>query len=502
MSNFFTGYSIRTKQELIKRQVTNVAAITFFSQFASYAINSIFILFLTLPMIKNGLGMTEAQAYEFMGVTQAVGYIMPFIGGYIIDKYLGLRRGITVGVSLLVVAYGLVYLGSSYVHIFGNKAFIAAYALIPAINSFVMAPSSALVSRIYKGDEVGSKSGMTLYYMSINIGSLIGIGVAPMLMNSQFGVMSVLAIVVIGKALSALNFIAKYKLYENIIDDMDTQPMTLGRLFPVLTFLSVGYLLSFIAYLNPSISTYLIGAGCVSGIFIFCVRTLLLKGADRTKQLVAAFLILVAVVFFVLYNQMATTMVLFIKNNTDFKLFGIKLAAAQFQMINPLVIILIGSALPRFYRAFKRFTIPYQFSVGVILAGLSMITLWAGAIDADHHGITSANYVGLAYFIITIAELFVSAVGLSMIGLFCHSSMITFAMGAWYLAASMSNLISGQLGKLVALPRIDVDPFNALHSYSSYFSEIGIVGVAAGLLLCIVMYFLQRSLNRRGIAIS
>ncbi|GAM78696.1 hypothetical protein JCM19241_10 [Vibrio ishigakensis] len=32
--------------------------------------------------------MTEEQAYEFMGVTQAIGYMMPIIGGFIIDKYL------------------------------------------------------------------------------------------------------------------------------------------------------------------------------------------------------------------------------------------------------------------------------------------------------------------------------------------------------------------------------------------------------------------------------
>ena len=494
--------STGTNRDLIKSQVTNVTMITFLGQFASYSINSIFILFLTMPMIKDGLGMTETQAYEFMGVTQAVGYIMPFVGGYIIDKFLGLRRGITLGISLLAVAYGLVYLGSSYVHVFGNTAFIAAYALIPAINALASSPSSALVSRIYKDDEVGSKSGMTFYYMSINVGSLIGIGLAPMLMNSHYGVMSVLAIVVIGKALAAINFVGKRKIYDNVIDDMDATPMTTARTIPVLAYLVIGYAIAFFAYLNPGISTYLIGAGCVLGISLFCIRTLMLKGTDRTKQLVAAFLILVAVVFFVLYNQMATTMVLFTKNSTDLSLLSLKLEPAQFQMINPLIILLIGSALPRFYSAFKNFTIPYQFAVGVVLAGLAMIALWAATATANSEGVASANYVGLAYLIITIAELFVSAVGLSMIGLYCHPSMIAFAMGAWYLASSMSNLISGQLGQLVALPKTGIDNIAALHSYGGYFSDMGMVGIAIGLGLCVVMFFLQRNLKQRGIAIA
>ncbi|MTI12205.1 IraAB [Sansalvadorimonas verongulae] len=437
-----------------------------------------------------------------MGHTQAVGYMMPFIGGYIIDKFLGLRRGITIGVSLLAAAYGLVYLGSSYVHVFGNKAFIAAYALIPAINALVGSPSSALVSRIYKGDETGSKSGMTMYYMAINVGSLIGIGIAPLLMESHYGVMSVLAIVVIGKALAALNFVAKQKLYDNVVDDMDATPMTLQRTLPVVAFLMAGYVLAFGAYLNPHVSTYIIGLGCAMGISLFCVRTMLLKGADRTKQLVAAFLILVAIVFFVLYNQMATTMVMFTKNNTNLALLGFHLEAAQFQMINPLVILLIGSALPKFYRTFKGFTIPYQFAVGVVLAGLSMIALWAGTVTADRAGIVNADYVGLAYFIVTIAELFVSAVGLSMIGIYCHPSMIAFAMGAWYLSTSMSNLITGQLGKLVAIPHGSADKIASLHAYGDYFSSVGWAGVAIGVALIAVMFYLQRNLARQGIEVA
>ncbi|GAM54584.1 di/tripeptide permease dtpT [Vibrio ishigakensis] len=91
---------VTNDSKLIRSQVFNVTTITFFGQFASYSIMSIFILFLTLPMAKDGLGMTEEQAYEFMGVTQAIGYMMPIIGGFIIDKYLAF-----VAASLLVSAF-------------------------------------------------------------------------------------------------------------------------------------------------------------------------------------------------------------------------------------------------------------------------------------------------------------------------------------------------------------------------------------------------------------
>ncbi|CAM4137924.1 peptide MFS transporter [Vibrio neonatus] len=490
------------EKKLIRSQVFNVTTITFFGQFASYSIMSIFILFLTLPMARDGLGMTEKEAYEFMGVTQAIGYMMPIIGGYVIDKYLGIRRGITWGVCLVALAYLIIYIGSSNVHTLGTRAFIMAYALLPAINSLVASPTSALVSRIYKGDDAGSKSGMTFYYMAINVGSLIGIGLAPMLMDSPYGVMSVLALVVLGKSAAAINFIVKRNIYTNVIDDLDKQPMTIGRLIPVVSYIVVGYAIAYYSYLNPHVSTYLIGIGCTAGILAFCIRTMLLKGVDRTKQLIAAFLILVAIVFFVLYNQMATTMIMFTKNNTDFSLFGIILSPAQFQLINPLVILAIGSQLPKFYNRFVRFSIPYQFAVGVVLSGLSMLALWYGASTGYETGIASANYVGLSYLIVTIAELFVSAVGLSMIGLYCHPKMIAFAMGAWYLASSMSNLISGQLGKIVAIPQGGEDKIASIHAYGDYFYSMGWSAVIVGGALCAVMYMLHRSLAKKGITVA
>ena len=169
-------------------------------------------------------------------------------------------------------------------------------------------------------------------------------------------------------------------------------------------------------------------------------------------------------------------------------------------MINPFIILLVGSALPKFYAKYKHFTIPYQFSVGVILAGVSMITLWFGAEQAYGSGIVNANYVGLSYLLVTIAELFVSAVGLSMIGLYCHPKMIAFAMGAWYLASSMSNLISGQLGELVAVPKGSIDKISSLHAYANYFLDMGMVAILVGIALCFVMYTLQTSLSKRDIS--
>ncbi|ECB3945170.1 MFS transporter [Salmonella enterica subsp. enterica serovar Stanley] len=493
--------AIHFQQKHKRKQVNNIAMITFWSQFASYTLNTVLILYLTMPLIQNGLGMSQAQAYAFIGVSQAMGYLMPMMGGFMADNILGLRRAILTGSLLLAAAYLLVMSGGVAVHIWGHIAFIAAYALIPVTNSLLMGTASALVSKIYKQDEGKAKGGMTLYYMSINVGALLATIISPSLIHSRYGPLSVFAVVFIGKALSALNFAYKYRLYEDVAEAIDKSRMDFKKWIKLTVYIVTVYIFTLFAYLTPQISSYIIGAGCIGGVLIFLLRTLPLKGTERTKQLVAVILIVVAILFFVMYNQMNTTMVLFAQNNSNLKLLGITVSPASYQMINPLSILLLGFVLPKFYNRFKRFTIPYQFSTGIILSGAGMLVLWLACMYSTR-GIINGNYLVLTYFIITISELFVSALGLSMIGIYCSEKMVAFAMGAFYLASALSNIITGQLGKIVTLPAGHTAPLTSLPVWQSYYLGIGGIAIVIGLILLMGAVLLSGMMRRRGIHLA
>ena len=103
--------------------------ITFWSCFSTYALNTILILFLTRPIIAQGLGYNQAKAYAFIGISQATGYLMPVLGGYIADRILGLRRSILLGSILVALSYLLVMLSGHTIAIHGDFFFLAAYAL-------------------------------------------------------------------------------------------------------------------------------------------------------------------------------------------------------------------------------------------------------------------------------------------------------------------------------------------------------------------------------------
>lgn len=494
MKNYLPVLSLRQKQ------TNNVIFITFWSQFSVYALNTILILFLTRPILERGLGYGQAKAYAFIGVTQAMGYLMPILGGFMADKVVGVRRSILLGSIMLALAYCFVMLSGYTVGSMGDTLFIAAFAFIPATNSLLLGTASSLVSHIYSDDAIRAKSAMTYYYMAINVGALLATIIAPELLDSAYGPLSVLTLTFIGKSISALNFAKRYSIYDNVVWGKDKQPFFKQDILQLTGYIAVIYCLTLFAYTHVDIASTLIALGCTIGILWFLFNTVQLSGVARTKQLIALLLIIEAVVFFIIYNQMNSTLVLFAENNSNQNFFGRTISAAQYQLLNPLLILLIGSQLPRFYRMVPQFTIPYQFAAGTLLAGCALLVMGYSTLGAVQ-GLVEGNYIALTYILISIAELWVSAIGLSMIGLYCDSKAIAFAMGVWYLASSMSNVISGRVAAWVAIPENIKLATESLPYYQTYYLIMGLSAVVIGFIMCVVAYVMQRSMKKRGLVL-
>jgi len=266
-------------------------------------------------------------------------------------------------------------------------------------------------------------------------------------------------------------------------------------------FIIIIYLLTLFAYSHVYAASTFIACGSGMGILWFLKKTSTLTGSARDKQMIALLLIIEAVVFFVIYNQMNSTLILFAENNSNHNLWGLTVSPAHYQILNPLLILAIGSQLPRFYKLVPRFTIPYQFAAGTFLAGVALLIMAFAAHEAVD-GLVEGNYIALTYILISIAELWVSAIGLSMIGLYCDKHSIAFAMGVWYLASSMSHAISGRLASWVAIPDTVHSALESLPYYKHYYSALGVCAVVLGVLMYFVAYFVQKTMKKRGVILG
>jgi len=89
-----------------------------------------------------------------------------------------------------------------------------------------------------------------------------------------------------------------------------------------------------------------------------------------------------------------------------------------------------------------------------------------------------------------------------MIGLYCSHQMIAFAMGVWYLASSLSNIISSQLAQFVALPEKGISPMQALNIYKHYYFDLGMVAVVIGMFMWLMAILLSKRMQRLGITLA
>ncbi len=246
---------------LKQKQTNNIIFITFWSQFSVYALNTVLILFLTRPLLIQGLGYSQAKAYAFVGVSQAAGYLMPVLGGYMADTIIGIRRSILLGSIMLACAYLLVMLSGYTISTLGDQLFIAAFAFIPATNSLLIGTASSMVSHIYSDDAIKAKSAMTYYYMAINVGALLATLIAPALLDSRYGPLSVLTLTFTGKSIAALNFARRYSLYKHVIWGKDTSRLSKQGIVRLVAYIASIYALTLYAYLHVYIASTLIAIG-------------------------------------------------------------------------------------------------------------------------------------------------------------------------------------------------------------------------------------------------
>ncbi len=130
-------------------------------RFGFYALQTIIILFLTKKLL-----FPDQDANYLYGAFSSLLFITPAIGGYLADKLLGFRRSIIIGAVLLLLGYILTALP-------GVHYFYIGLSLLICGNGFLKPNISSIVGELYHENDPRRQGGFTLFYMGINIGSLI-----------------------------------------------------------------------------------------------------------------------------------------------------------------------------------------------------------------------------------------------------------------------------------------------------------------------------------------
>ncbi|KAB8307522.1 dipeptide/tripeptide permease DtpA [Erwinia endophytica] len=451
-----------------------IFSIELWERFGYYGLQGIMAVYLVKM-----LGMSEAESITLFSSFSALVYGLVAVGGWLGDKVLGTKRVIVLGTLVLALGYSLVaFSGHDLSLVYLGMATIAVG------NGLFKANPSSLLSTCYAKDDPRLDGAFTMYYMAINIGSFFSMLATPWL-AAHYGWSVAFSLSVVGMLITLVNFMLCRKWVKGYGSAPDFAPLHLGKLLA--TLLGIVVLITIANWLlhNQSIARLVLTLVTAGIVIIFAKETCKLKGAARRQMIVAFLLMLEAVVFFVLYMQMPTSLNFFAIRNVEHNILGIAFEAEQYQALNPFWIMIFSPILAAVYNKLgDRLPMPYKFAFGMLLCSAAFLVLPLGAKFANHMGIVSANWLILSYALQSVGELMISGLGLAMVAQLVPQRLMGFIMGAWFLTTAGAAMIAGKVANLMAVPENITDPLQSLQVYSTVFQQIGIAtGVIAVLML-------------------
>lgn len=158
-----------------------------------------------------------------------------------------------------------------------------------------------------------------------------------------------------------------------------------------------------------------------------------------------------------------------------------------FQSVNPFWVIAFTPLVIAFFSFLKRKgkepTTPAKIAFGLVISALSCLVM-VGAVYSSQNGAikSSAWWFISSYAVITIGELFLSPMGLSLVSKLSPPRLTALMMGGWFLATSIGNKLSGVLSSL----------WDGYENKANFFFVNFILLGAASLLLFLMLRWLNK----------
>jgi proton-dependent oligopeptide transporter, POT family len=364
-------------------------------RFSYYGMRGLLVLYLV-----NSLRWSDAAAANLYGTYTGLVYLTPLLGGWLADRWLGTRRSLVIGGTVIAAGHFALALPSM-------MAFYAGLGLIIVGTGFFKPNVSTMVGQLYAKGDPRRDSGFTLFYIGINLGSF-------------------LAALVCGGVAQQFGWHAGFAT------------AGVGMLF--------------------GLSVYLWGRGrYLPGIGLAPTRTAKGTRADartadagagdwrRVAALLVVFLFVIA--FWAGFEQAGSSMNLFADRHTDRTLGGFVIPTTWFQAVNAFAILLFAPLFAWMWGALARRgrepSTPAKMVLGLVLLGLGFAFLAVGGRISDTGVRVSPVWLLGAYTLHTWGELCLSPVGLSYVTKVAPARFASLLMAAWFLANSAGNKIAG-----------------------------------------------------------
>jgi len=388
---------------------------------------------------------------------------------------------------------------------FGEPVLFFALSLIIVGVGFLKANISTVVGALYEENDPRRDGGFTIFYVGINLGSVLATAACSYL-GIKYGWAYGFGLAGIGMLLGLLTFILGQSWLEGRGGPPQPEMLKTRKVFglPFEAIFWIGGLIAvFPVWLlmqrHHIIETALPWLAGVIFASVVGYVVLKLRGAERSRMLVALTLIFFSVLFWALFEQAGSSLTLFADQSTAMPSW---FNAPMTQMFNPGIIVIGGPIIAALWvwlgkRNMEPST-PVKFSFALVLVGAGFLLLtWASANQAGVDFRVPLLFLFLTYFLHTMGELCLSPVGLSMITKLSVDRVVGLMMGVWFLSSSVAHIAAGFIAQATSTDTVAgvvTSPELALQTYGSIFGTIGWTGVVVGVVLLVLSPLLKKGM--------
>lgn len=439
-------------------------------RFSYYGMRAILVLFMVDAINRGGLGLDDRTATAIYGLYTMFVYLLALPGGWLADKFFGLRNAIWYGGIIIT-------LGHFSMAIPGNTTFYLGLILI-VIGTGLLKPNiSSIVGGLYADDEQARRdAGFSIFYMGINIGAFIAPLVTGFLgegINWHYG---------FGAAgVGMLLGLIQYKATEKYLGDVGAAPEITGSPENAEKFfrkIKIGlwatgalFVLMFAAVSGGYITINPVAIADASGLVIFILVLAYfayiylaeeLTGDEKKKIGVIAALFVFSAIFWSGFEQAGSSLNLFAERYTDREIFGWLMPASWLQSVNPIFIITLAPVFGWLWVWLAKKNLepstPVKFALGLIFLGFGFLIMMFASYYVVGGNQVLPTWLIMTYLLHTTGELCLSPVGLSAVTKLAPKKLVGQMMGIWFMSIAFGNLIAGRIAGQFDDQAIQADP--------------------------------------------
>lgn len=472
-----------------------------------YGMRAIFTLYLIKALL-----MDKELASSIYGNYTGLVYLTPLIGGYVADRYWGMRRSILWGAILMLAGQMFMFFSALYYQNSELAHWLMYIGLASLIfgNGFFKPNITTMVGSLYEPGDKRLDAAYTIFYMGVNVGAFI----APLLagylgdtgnpadfkwgfLAAAVGMFLSLILFIgwknkflIGPNGEQLGLVAASKVESNKSEKDKAPAKSSSQNIKEFIIWAFG-LVALFSLFHFAFEFDLIGAF----IFSLCIIIPAYVITDRSltkieKQRIAViYMIAFFVIFFwAAFEQAGASLTYFADEQTNRDIFGWTMPASYFQSFNPVFVVVFAPLMSWLWLKLGSKNMepasPTKQAMGLFLLSVGYLVIALGVHGVEPGVKVSIMWLTGLYFIHSMGELMLSPIGLSMVNKLAPIRFASLLMGIWYLSMATANKFAGMLSGLypeAAKPKSFIG-FEIATMYDFFMLFVIISGVAAVIL--------------------